>query len=141
MSITLASMSVGHALIASGVPGSLYAGTIVAGIFYGSQLSLMPTIASEIFGVVNMGTIFNTITAAGPVGSYVLSVLVVGYIYDKEASGEGNTCTGVRCFMLSFIIMAGVTLAGSLVAVCLYLRTKSFYERVILRRLRQSSSQ
>ncbi|KAL9257572.1 NUCLEAR FUSION DEFECTIVE 4-like protein [Drosera capensis] len=139
MAITLATMSIGHAVIASGLTGALYAGSILAGICYGSQLSLMPTIASEIFGVVHMGTIFNTITVAGPLGSYALSVWVVGYIYDKEATGDGNTCTGVKCFMLSFFIMAAVTLLGSLFAITMYWRTKSFYDRVIVRRLKHAS--
>lgn len=141
MATTLAIMSIGHLVIASGIPGCLYIGSIIVGICYGSQLSLMPTIASEIFGVVNMGTIFNTITVAGPLGSYILSVRVVGYIYDKEASGEGNTCIGVHCFMLSFFIMAVVTLLGSLFAVGLSVRTKSYYERVICSRLLQSTRQ
>ncbi|KAK9669322.1 hypothetical protein RND81_13G123200 [Saponaria officinalis] len=141
MATTLAIMSIGHVIIASGVPGCLYAGSVVVGICYGSQLSLMPTIASEIFGVVNMGTIFNTITIAGPLGSYILSVRVVGYIYDKEASGEGNSCVGVHCFMLSFFIMSGVTLLGSVFALALSLRTRNFYERVIVRRLLRSPRQ
>ncbi|KAF9625111.1 hypothetical protein IFM89_019061 [Coptis chinensis] len=51
MAITLATMSVGHAVIASGRAGALYAGSIVVGVCYGSQWSLMPTITSEIFGV------------------------------------------------------------------------------------------
>ncbi|KAL9243202.1 hypothetical protein vseg_017117 [Gypsophila vaccaria] len=141
MASTLAMMSIGHLIIASGIPGCLYAGSVVVGICYGSQLSLMPTIASEIFGVVNMGTIFNTITIAGPLGSYILSVRVVGYIYDKESSGEGNTCIGVHCFMLSFLIMSVVTLLGSLFALALSLRTKNYYERVIVRRLLHSPRQ
>lgn len=141
MATTLAIMSIGHVIIASGIPGCLYLGSIVVGICYGSQLSLMPAIASEIFGVVNMGTIFNTITIAGPLGSYILSVRVVGYIYDEEASGEGNSCGGVHCFMLSFFIMAVVTLLGSLFALGLAVRTKGYYERVICRRLQQSTTQ
>ncbi|KAA8542367.1 hypothetical protein F0562_023497 [Nyssa sinensis] len=135
MAITLATMSIGHAVIASGWPGALYVGSVVVGVCYGSQWSLMPTIVSEVFGVVHMGTIFNTITIAGPVGSYILSVWVVGYIYDKEASKEGNTCTGTQCFMLSFFIMASATLFGSLFALALFFRTKKFYKQVILRRL------
>lgn len=139
MATTLAIMSIGHLIIASGIPGCLYTGSILVGICYGSQLSLMPTIASEIFGIVNMGTIFNTITIAGPLGSYILSVRVVGYIYDKEASEQGNSCMGVHCFMLSFFIMAIVTLLGSLFAMGLSLKTRSYYERVICRRLLQST--
>lgn len=106
MAITLSTMSVGHFVIASGLPGALYAGSVLVGVCYGSQWSLMPTIASEIFGVAHLGTIFNTITIASPLGSYFLSVRVVGYIYDKEESAQGDKCTGTQCFMASFIIMA-----------------------------------
>lgn len=138
MAITLATMSIGHAVIASGFPGALYIGSVLVGVCYGSQWSLMPTIASEIFGVVHMGTIFNTITIASPVGSYFLSVRVVGYIYDREASMEGDTCIGTRCFMLSFFIMSSAALLGFLAALILLFRTRKFYQQVVLRRLRQS---
>ncbi|KAL6973331.1 hypothetical protein U1Q18_027511 [Sarracenia purpurea var. burkii] len=138
MAITLATMSFGHAVISSGFPGSLYIGSIVVGVCYGSQWSLMPTIASDIFGVVHMGTIFNTITIASPIGSYILSVRVVGYIYDKEASVEGNTCSGTHCFMLSFFIMASAAFVGFLAALILFFRTRKFYQEVVLRRLQHS---
>ena len=135
MAVTLATMAVGHIVIASGFPGNLYVGSVLVGICYGSQWSLMPTITSELFGVRHMGTIFNTIAIANPVGSYVLSVKVIGYIYDKEASGDDDTCYGTRCFMLSFLIMAAVAFLGCLVAVALFFRTKRFYQLAVLRRL------
>ncbi|KAL2492787.1 Nodulin-like/Major Facilitator Superfamily protein [Abeliophyllum distichum] len=135
IAITLAAMSIGFIVIAFGFPGALYAGSVLVGVCYGSQWSLMPTIASEIFGKVHMGTIFNTITIAGPVGSYVLSVWIIGYFYDKEASDHGKTCIGIHCFMLSFIIMASVTFSGSLVALAMFFRTRNFYKHVILGRL------
>ncbi|XP_043706289.1 protein NUCLEAR FUSION DEFECTIVE 4-like isoform X2 [Telopea speciosissima] len=140
MIITLASMSIGHVVIASGLPGALYAGSVLVGVCYGSQWSLMPTITSEIFGVRHMGTIFNTISIASPVGSYILSVRVVGYIYDKETSAGGSRCSGTHCFMLSFFIMASVTLMGSVVAFGLFLRTRKFYKLVICRRLQHFAS-
>jgi len=135
MVITLMTMSIGHVVIAYGLPGALYVGSILVGICYGSQWSLMPTITSEIFGVGHMGSIFNTITIASPVGSYIFSVRVLGYIYDKEASEEGNICVGTHCFMLSFLIMASATVVGSLTALCLFLRTRQFYGQVVLRRI------
>ncbi|GAB4845550.1 hypothetical protein Ancab_038955 [Ancistrocladus abbreviatus] len=141
IAVTLPIMSLGHSVIASGMPGALYTGSVLVGVCYGSQWSLMPTITSEIFGVADMGTIFNMITIAGPIGSYILSVRVVGYIYDREATGEGNTCTGVHCFMLSFIIMASVTLIGSVVAIVLFFRTKDFYKQVVFRRLKHAVRQ
>ncbi|XP_057466376.1 protein NUCLEAR FUSION DEFECTIVE 4-like isoform X1 [Actinidia eriantha] len=139
MAITLATMSIGHAVIASGFAGALYVGSILVGVCYGSQWSLMPTIASEIFGVVHMGTIFNTITIASPVGSYILSVRVVGYIYDKEASGEGNICSGTHCFRFSFFILAGAAILGCLAALILFFLTKKFYQQSVLRRLQNSA--
>jgi hypothetical protein len=138
MTITLATMTAGHIVIAFGFPGNLYVGSILVGICYGSQWSLMPTICSEIFGVRHMGTIFNTIAIASPMGSYIFSVRVIGYFYDKEASGESNSCFGTHCFMLSFLIMASVAFLGFIVAVVLFFRTKRFYELVVLRRLRHS---
>lgn len=132
MVFTLAVMTGGHVIIASGFPGNLYVGSLLVGICYGSQWSLMPTISKEIFGVVHMGTIFNTISIASPVGSYVLSVRVIGYIYDKEASGEGNLCFGTHCFMLSYFILASVSLFGVLVALSLFYRTRRFYSRVLM---------
>ncbi|KAL3528292.1 hypothetical protein ACH5RR_007614 [Cinchona calisaya] len=135
VTITLAAMTIGHVVIASGLPGALYAGSVLVGIGYGSQWSLMPTIVSEIFGPAHLGAIFNTITIANPVASYILSVRVVAYIYDREATGTSNTCFGTHCFMLSFLIMASTTLLASLVGLILFFRTRNFYKQVILRRL------
>ncbi|GAB4845553.1 hypothetical protein Ancab_038958 [Ancistrocladus abbreviatus] len=134
MVFTLATMAAGHIIIALGFSGNLYIGTVLVGVCYGSQWSLMPTITSEIFGVLHMGTIFNTIAIASPVGSYLLSVQVIGNIYDKEA-GEDNSCSGAHCFMLSFFILASVCVFGSFVALTLFFQTREFYRSVILRRL------
>ncbi|MBA0794227.1 hypothetical protein Gohar_018577 [Gossypium harknessii] len=137
--ITLATLTFGHLIVASGFPGNLYIGSIVVGICYGSQWSLMPAITSEIFGVRHMGTIFNAVAIASPVGSYVFSVRIIGYLYDKVAEGEGNSCYGTKCFMLSFIIMASVAFFGFLVALALFFRTRWFYGQLVVRRLRRLS--
>ncbi|CAA3007208.1 protein NUCLEAR FUSION DEFECTIVE 4-like [Olea europaea var. sylvestris] len=138
MTVSLATMAGGHIIIGSGFPGNLYLGSVLVGVCYGSQWSLMPTITSEIFGVPHMGTIFNTIAVASPVGSSILSVGVIGHIYDKEASSEGHSCRGTHCFMLSFFILASVTLFGFLVALVLFIKTRGLYRILILRRLQNS---
>ncbi|MFS7971936.1 hypothetical protein Hanom_Chr09g00838701 [Helianthus anomalus] len=95
----------------------------------------MPTIASEVFGVLHFGTIFNTITIAGPIGSYVMSVRVIGSIYDREAARGGTEyCTGTHCFRLSFLIMAFSTFVGFMIAMGLFIRTRRLYEQIVLRR-------
>ncbi|XP_020231994.1 protein NUCLEAR FUSION DEFECTIVE 4 [Cajanus cajan] len=136
MAATLGIMVLGHLTIASGFRGTLYVGPVLVGICYGAHWSLMPTITSEIFGVKHMGTIFNTVAAASPLGSYILSVRVVGYIYDKQADKADNSCFGNDCFMLSFFILAGVAFIAFLVGLALYFRTRRFYKLVVIRRLK-----
>ncbi|KAF8655914.1 hypothetical protein HU200_060868 [Digitaria exilis] len=132
---TLLIMGVGHAVISSGLPGSLYIGSVLVGLCYGCQWALMPSITSEIFGLNHFGTIFNMVAVASPVGSYILSVRVVGYIYDMESPPDGHGCQGKKCFALSFMIMACVCVFGSAVAFVLFVRTRTFYRRVVYARL------
>nr|CAB3466637.1 unnamed protein product [Digitaria exilis] len=132
---TLLIMGVGHAIISSGLPGSLYVGSVLVGLCYGCQWALMPSITSEIFGLNHFGTIFNMVAVASPVGSYILSVRVVGYIYDIESPPDGHGCQGKNCFALSFMIMACVCVFGSAVAFVLFVRTRTFYRRVVYARL------
>ncbi|KZV31270.1 hypothetical protein F511_13064 [Dorcoceras hygrometricum] len=138
MVITLAIMSIGYLVIAFGFPGALYIGSILVGICYGAQWSLMPTIISDLFGNTHLGTIFNTITIACPIGSYLLSVRVVGYIYDRETPEFEKTCMGTHCFKLGFIIMAAVTFLAALIALALFLTTRNFYKNVLRPRILHS---
>ncbi|CAN6348695.1 unnamed protein product, partial [Urochloa humidicola] len=132
---TLLIMSVGHAIISSDLPASLYIGSVLVGLCYGCQWALMPSITSEIFGLNHFGTIFNMVAVASPVGSYILSVRVVGHIYDMESSPDEHGCQGKHCFALSFVIMACVCVFGSAIAFVLFIRTRKFYRRVVYARL------
>lgn len=109
MALMLLVLSISHLVIGSGLPGSLYGGSVVVGISYGSQWSLMPTIMSEIFGMRHMGTIFNTITTANPIGSYIFSVRVIGYIYDRlerqEKVTSANEHAASVCLSLSWHVL------------------------------------
>ncbi|KAM4115077.1 hypothetical protein ACJW30_04G119900 [Castanea mollissima] len=136
MAISLAAMTTSHIVFASNLPGILYIVSILVSICYGSLWSLMPTITSEIFGVTHLGTIFNAIGLACPVGSYIFSVRVIGYIYDTQAAGEDHSCFGTHCFLLSFLIMAFLALLGCLAAIALFFRTRRFYQLVVIRRLK-----
>ncbi|XP_010540539.1 PREDICTED: protein NUCLEAR FUSION DEFECTIVE 4-like isoform X2 [Tarenaya hassleriana] len=136
MAITLSVLAVGHGVMASGLQGNLYMGSLLVGLAYGSQWSLMPTITSEIFGIKHMGTIYYTISIASPVGSYIFSVKVIGYLYDKVAASEDDhTCVGSHCFRASFVIMSAVALVGSLVDCVLFFRTKRFYAKLAAKRI------
>jgi MFS family permease len=86
-------MCIGHLVMASAATGSLYVGSIIMGVCYGAQWSLMPATTSELFGLRRFGTLYNTITIASPVAAYVLSVRVAGYFYDKEAKRQHELTT------------------------------------------------
>ncbi|KAK4843996.1 hypothetical protein QYF36_015147 [Acer negundo] len=65
---------------------------------------LVTYVASEISGVGHLGTIVNTFAIASPIGSYIFSVRIVGYLYDKAAaaSGEKNHVLALiaSCYLL-----------------------------------------
>ncbi|EFJ18795.1 hypothetical protein SELMODRAFT_178001 [Selaginella moellendorffii] len=139
-SITLGVMAAGHLVLAAAFPGALYVGTLVVGLCYGSQWSLMPATVSEIFGMKEFGTLFNTIAVASPLGAYILSVRVAGYFYDREAQRQQslihgssihsppNSCHGPACFRLTFLVLAGVCLLGCVCTSLLVSRTRKYYK-------------
>uniref|UniRef100_A0ACD6A8Y2 Uncharacterized protein n=1 Tax=Avena sativa TaxID=4498 RepID=A0ACD6A8Y2_AVESA len=135
----------GHLLIAFGVPGSLYAASVIIGFCFGAQWPLLFAIISEVFGLKYYSTLYNFGSVASPIGAYVLNVRVAGYLYDVEAAkqhagtldGVGDkTCIGVQCFRLSFLIITAATVAGVLVSLVLVWRTRMFYRSDIYARFR-----
>nr|ABF98224.1 nodulin family protein, putative [Oryza sativa Japonica Group] len=132
----------GHLLIALGVGNGLYAASVILGFCFGAQWPLLFAIISEVFGLKYYSTLYNFGAVASPVGSYILNVRVTGHLYDREAerqlaaAGGGAaarrgsrdlTCAGVRCFRVSFLIIAAVTLLGAAVSLLLAWRTRKFY--------------
>lgn len=155
LSVVLALACVGHLFIAFALPGSLYVASVIIGLCLGAQWPVIFAVISELFGLKYYSTLYNFGGAASPLGSYLLSVKVAGYLYDKEArrqhahramqglvepSHDSNhqlTCVGARCFRLTFIIMTIVTLFGFLVSLTLVLRTREFYRGDIYAKFRQ----
>ncbi|KAJ7571304.1 hypothetical protein O6H91_01G158900 [Diphasiastrum complanatum] len=72
-------------MLAMALPGSLYMGSIVVGISYGVRLAISVPIASELFGLKNFGMLYNFLILNIPLGSFLFSGLLAGYLYDREA--------------------------------------------------------
>ena len=116
-------------------------------------MAMVPAVSSELFGLKYFGIFYNVFTCALPIGSYVFSGLLAGYIYDeeaaKEASGgsphlgllnltsDSSVCHGAHCFQLTFIIMALVCLLATLADIWLVIRTYPVYQRLYPRSTRQ----
>ncbi|XP_058724069.1 protein NUCLEAR FUSION DEFECTIVE 4-like [Vicia villosa] len=139
----------GHLLIAYDVPNGLYVASIILGFCFGANWPVLFSIISELFGLKYYSTLYNVGSIASPIGSYLLSVRVAGYLYDKEARkqmaalgltrkhGEELNCNGGQCYKLAFIIITAVSLFGALVSLTLVYRTRDFYRGDIYKKFRE----
>ncbi|XP_058205074.1 protein NUCLEAR FUSION DEFECTIVE 4-like [Rhododendron vialii] len=143
---------IGHLLIAFNVPNGLYIASIIIGFSFGACWPLLYAIISELFGLKYYSTLYNFGAVASPIGSYILNVRVVGYLYDKEArrqlaaagivrkAGQELNCNGVECFKLAFLIITAVTILGAIVSVFLVVRTRKFYRSDIYEKFRKEAT-
>ncbi|KAH7690134.1 MFS general substrate transporter domain-containing protein [Dioscorea alata] len=131
----------GHLLIAFGIPGSLYAASLIMGFCLGAQIPLCLSIISELFGLKYFATLYNFVGLASPLASYILNVRITGHLYDKEVAKqnrETKTCIGVECFKLSFLIITAFAIAGALVLMVLVWRTRDFYKGEIYAKFKET---
>uniref|UniRef100_A0A0E0MQ22 Uncharacterized protein n=1 Tax=Oryza punctata TaxID=4537 RepID=A0A0E0MQ22_ORYPU len=142
----------GHLLIAFGVPGSLYAASVVVGFCFGAAQPLILASVSEVFGLKYYSTLYNLCGTASPVGSYILNVRVAGRMYDREAARQGHgvgaaegkkalACIGVRCYKESFLVMTAVTVVAAAVAAALAWRTRVFYAGDIYAKFKEGQTE
>lgn len=130
-------MAVGYIALAMALPGSLYIGSMLVGICYGVRLTITPAAASELFGLKYYGLLYNILILNLPIGSFIFSGLIAGYLYDIEATGVpggGNTCIGAHCFMLVYLIMAFACVLGCGLDLLLSVRTKKIYSKIHIER-------
>ncbi|KAL3621373.1 hypothetical protein CASFOL_036285 [Castilleja foliolosa] len=135
-------MAVGYILMAIAMPGSLYVGSIVVGVCYGVRLAVTVPTASELFGLKYYGLIYNILILNLPLGSFLFSGLLAGFLYDAEATstaGGGNTCIGAHCYRLVFVVMAIACVIGFGLDVLLSIRTKNIYSRIYASRKSKKS--
>ncbi|KAK2634096.1 hypothetical protein Ddye_028888 [Dipteronia dyeriana] len=148
MALSLLLSALSNIFVAYPFLGSIYIASVLVGFSYGAQLTLLFIIISELFGLKYYSTLFNCGQLASPLGSYVLSVVVVGKLYDREAlkqlAEKGMTremvteltCIGKQCYRLSFLVLAGVNIFGALVTFILVMRTRKYYNGDIYRRFK-----
>lgn len=142
-------MILGYIVMAIGMPGSLYVGSIVVGVCYGVRLSISVPTASELFGLKYYGMIYNFLILNLPIGSFLFSGLLAGILYDIEAAKghvinarspsnllrsiygaqleNDNNCVGAHCYRLVFLVMAAVCILGFALDVLLSFRTRDLY--------------
>ncbi|KAK6783763.1 hypothetical protein RDI58_017217 [Solanum bulbocastanum] len=144
MTCTQVVMIIAYLLFASALNGTLYAATALLGVCYGVQFTTMVPTASELFGLKHFGIIFNFMSLGNPLGAYLFSGLLAGYLYDNEAVKQHSaTCLGPDCFRVTFLILAGVCGLGTVLSIVLTMRIRPVYQMLYAGgsfRLPQSSS-
>ncbi|KAG8050422.1 hypothetical protein GUJ93_ZPchr0009g1234 [Zizania palustris] len=126
-------MAVGYVVMALGMPGSLFIGSVVVGFCYGVRVAVTVPTASELFGLKYYGLIYNILILNLPLGSFLFSGLLAGLLYDAQATrvpGGGNTCVGAHCYRLVFVIMSLACVFGFSLDVLLCFRTKRVYAKI-----------
>ncbi|XP_061999313.1 protein NUCLEAR FUSION DEFECTIVE 4-like [Rosa rugosa] len=126
-------MAMGYLAMALAMPGSLYIGSIFVGMGYGFLLTITVPVASELFGLKYYGLLYNILILNLPLGSFLFSGLLAGYLYDAEAtktSEGGSTCVGSHCYRLVNLIMALASVLGLVLDVLLAFRSKKVYTKI-----------
>ncbi|XVE71550.1 hypothetical protein DITRI_Ditri10aG0160000 [Diplodiscus trichospermus] len=129
-------MVITYLLFASAINGTLYAATALLGICYGVQFSIMIPTVSELFGLKNFGILFNFISLGNPLGAFLFSGLLAGYVYDTEVAKQQGldlvsssiSCIGPNCFRLTFLVLAGLCAVGSVASIILTKRIWPVYQ-------------
>ncbi|KAI4376706.1 hypothetical protein MLD38_014439 [Melastoma candidum] len=137
MSWTQAIMILIYLIFAYAFKGTLLVVTALLGICYGIQFSIMVPTVSEIFGLKHFGLLLGFISLGNPVGAFLFSGLLAGYIYDKEAAKQHGvallkattvSCLGPDCFRITFLVLAGVSSLGVVLSIILSIRIKPVYQ-------------
>ncbi|XP_071733379.1 protein NUCLEAR FUSION DEFECTIVE 4-like [Rutidosis leptorrhynchoides] len=127
---------------AMGGPAAIYVVSVVMGLCYGAHWAIVPSAASELFGLKSFGAIYNFLTLASPTGSLIFSGVIASGIYDYEANRQnlhkhhiihkkeelvcyGSICYSITCGILSVLCLVAVSLSMTVVY-----RTKRVYAQL-----------
>lgn len=118
-------------------PTTLYPLSLLSGLTFGGHWSMLPSLASELFGLSSFASIYSVLQLFPGLGAYVLGSYV-GERYDAVGKGHGDQtgdCVGADCFAGAFrtiTVLSGIGVVG---AVVLYRRTRRLYAAMVGRLL------
>ncbi|KAJ0795061.1 putative MFS transporter superfamily [Helianthus annuus] len=127
---------------AIGAPGAIYVVSVVTGSCYGAHWAIVPSAASELFGLKSFGAIYNFLTLASPAGSLIFSGVIASGIYDYEAKKQNSmkynivhetdelTCYGTVCYSLTCGILSVLCIIAASLSMTVVYRTKRVYAQL-----------
>lgn len=127
---------------AMGGPAAIYVVSVVMGLCYGAHWAIVPSAASELFGIKSFGALYNFLTLASPVGSMIFSGVIASGIYDYEAKkqnllihhmlpkNEELTCYGGICYSITCGILSALCIVAVSLSMTVVFRTKRVYAQL-----------
>lgn len=109
----------------------VYILALAAGIAFGAHWTLMPALASEIFGLDSFASIYTMLQLSPAVGGYALGAGLVWSLYraalHRHGQPDTGTCVGADCFKASFLTMSGLAIFSTFLSLWLMIRTRQIY--------------
>ena len=99
----------------------------LAGLSYGSFWCLSPVLLGDFFGLKYIASNYTAMAMAAMVGSLCFSTVMAARVYEanRAASDDAeHNCTGPLCFQLTFVIMAALAVAATLLSAILHCRRR-----------------
>jgi MFS family permease len=111
----------------------LFIATILTGLSYGGQFAIVPVVLNRYFGDRHYGTNVGIQALSVAFGSLIMGFFS-GKMYDANAGldpeGHADVCSGLRCYMGTFIMTAVVALVAHFFVIFLVRREKKFDARL-----------
>lgn len=107
--------------------GAALLGTALAGWSYGMIWTLIPTLASDLFGNAHFGSNYMLCLPAVLSGSVLFSTVLAPKVYAAHLEDGSDTCSGAGCFGDTFLATALACLFGAGAALVLARRSRGLY--------------
>ena len=107
----------------------LYPVALLSGFWFGGHWSLLPSLASELFGLDSFASIYTVLQLFPAVTAYTFAGYV-GSVYDATGKQHGDPkhlCIGPDCFQESFLGISALCGFASVLALVLKLKTQGLY--------------
>lgn len=101
---------------------ALFGVVLLAGLSFGGVWSLLPAIASELFGLSHFASNYSLLQTSTALGGYVITGWLAGSLMDAS-----ETCRGNACFATAFLVNAILGVATIAAAWTLDRRTRTIF--------------
>ncbi|XP_057532508.1 protein NUCLEAR FUSION DEFECTIVE 4-like [Amaranthus tricolor] len=133
-------LGIGLLYYTMGWPASIYTLTVLTSLGYGAHWAILPAAVSEMFGLKSFGALYNLVTLATPIGSFVFSSGLASRIYDYNAEEQAKmqlrneedslTCMGSVCYSQTCAILCLVICVAIVLSLIVVRRTRCIYKHL-----------